>query len=158
MYLLFKDPCATSQIVLRGSTTLLRKCHFFSFKKHHQTIEVCSSNLQSFKQKREGEKGKDEGSGTGRQKPCAYIELDKGFIGTNCSILEQSLGHSFLVTAGVPGTLNNYICFFRSHFPRGAFFRDCHSLCSCLLSPHLGANTCPWLPSGADDTENPKRF
>ena len=108
--------------------------------------------------KREGEKGEVEGSGTGRQEPCAYIELDKDFIATNCSILEQSLGHSFLVTAGMPGTLNNYICFCRSQLLRRAFFRDCHSLCSCLLSPHLGANTCPWLPSDTDDTENPKQF
>lgn len=72
--------------------------------------------------KNEGEKEDHEGSGTGRQEPCAHIELDKGFIATNCNILEQSLGHSFLVTAGVPGTLNHYICFFRSQFPRGAFF------------------------------------
>lgn len=78
--------------------------------------------MSNFKQKREGEKGEDEGVGTGRRKICAYIELDKGFIATNSSILEESLGHSSLVTAGMPGTLNNYICFFRSQFLRGAFF------------------------------------
>lgn len=79
---------------------------------------------------RDKEKGKDEGSRTGRQQPCAYSELDKGFIATNCSILEQSLGHSFLVTAGVPRTPSNYICFLRKSVPEGSVpWRLPQSLC-----------------------------
>lgn len=55
-----------------------------------------------------------------RDSSLVLSELDKGFIATNCSILEQSLGHSFLVTAGVPRTPSNYICFLKKSVPEGS--------------------------------------
>lgn len=61
-----------------------------------------------------------KGVGQGDNSLVPYSELDKGFIATNCSILERSLGHSFLVTAGVPRTPGNYICFLRKSVPEGS--------------------------------------
>lgn len=94
---------------------------YFPFKNIIRPLKY-TVQVSYFKQKRKGEKGEDEGVGTRRREVRAYVELDKGFIATNSSILEESLGHSSLVTAGMPGTLNNYICSFRSQFLRGACF------------------------------------
>lgn len=99
------------QAVLHYKVVTLPLEHFLVIFHLKTPLDHGSIQFKSleFKKKKRG-KGEDEGSEAGRQQSCAYSELDKGFIATNCSIWDQPLGHSFLVTAGMPRTPS---CFLR---------------------------------------------